>query len=236
MVGNSKMSYFSDALGHSALTGVAIGAIIGLTNYSISMIIFAIIFALLLNYIKSKNLVSTDTIISVFSSTSIALGLAMLSKYGGMAKYQSYLVGDILSITSHEIVLLSIVLIGTFIIWVFIYNKLLAISTSPILARTKKINVKLIDNIFVVLVAIIVTLTIKATGVLIINALLILPAAISRNVSKNMRQYTWIAVFSSLVASILGLMISYVYNVATGPVIVIITAIMYVLSLMFKNK
>ena len=236
MVVNSKMSFFSDALGHSALTGVAIGAIIGLTNYSISMIIFAIIFALLLNYIKSKNLVSTDTIISVFSSTSIALGLAMLSKYGGMAKYQSYLVGDILSITSHEIVLLSIVLIGTFIIWVFIYNKLLAISTSPILARTKKINVKLIDNIFVVLVAIIVTLTIKATGVLIINALLILPAAISRNVSKNMRQYTWIAVFSSLVASILGLMISYVYNVATGPVIVIITAIMYVLSLMFKNK
>ena len=236
MVVNSKMSFFSDAIGHSDLTGVAIGAIIGLTNYSISMIIFAIIFALLLNYIKSKNLVSTDTIISVFSSTSIALGLAMLSKYGGMAKYQSYLVGDILSITSHEIVLLSIVLIGTFIIWVFIYNKLLAISTSPILARTKKINVKLIDNIFVVLVAIIVTLTIKATGVLIINALLILPAAISRNVSKNMRQYTWIAVFSSLVASILGLMISYVYNVATGPVIVIITAIMYVLSLTFKNK
>lgn len=236
MVVNNKMSFFSDALGHSALTGVAIGAIIGLSNYSISMIIFAVVFAILLNYIKNKDIVSTDTIISVFSSTSIALGLALLSKYGGMSKYQSYLVGDILSITTNEILILVGVLLVTFALFVFMYNKLVAISTSPALARTKKINIKVIDNIFVVLVAIIVTFTIKAIGILIINALLILPAAISRNVSSNMRQYTWIAILSSVAASIMGLVISFVYNVPTGPTIVIITAVMYVLSLIFKNK
>lgn len=236
MVVNNKMSFFSDALGHSALTGVAIGAIIGLSNYSISMIIFAVIFALLLNFIKSKNIVSTDTIISVFSSTSIALGLALLSKHGGMSKYQSYLVGDILSISTIEILILAVVLVVTFVMLIFIYNKLVAINTSTALAKTKNINMWLVDNIFVVLVAVIVTVTIKGIGILIINALLILPAAISRNVSSNMRQYTWIAVFSSVVASVLGLIVSFAYNVPTGPMIVIITAIMYVLSLIFKSK
>lgn len=236
IVVNNKMSFFSDALGHSALTGVAIGAIIGLTNYSISMVLFAVIFALILNFIKSKNIVSTDTIISVMSSTSIALGLALLSNFGGMSKYQAYLVGDILSITKTEILILLAVLISTFILFIFIYNKLVAINTSKALAKLKNINTHLIDNIFVVIVAIIVTFTIKAIGILIINALLILPAAISRNVSCNMRQYTWVAILSSTVASMLGLILSFAYNIPTGPMIVIVAAVMYVLSLVFKSK
>ena len=113
MIVNKKMAFFSDALGHSALTGIAIGMILGMTNINISMILFAVVFALLLNFIKNKTTYGVDTIISVFSSIAIALGLAILSQSGNFNKYSSYLVGDILSITEGEIIYLFIAFILT---------------------------------------------------------------------------------------------------------------------------
>ena len=106
MIVNNKMAFFSDALGHSALTGIAIGMLLGISNINISMILFAVIFALLLNFIKNKTTYGADTIISVFSSIAIALGLAILAQTGNFNKYSSYLVGDILSITPAEILYL----------------------------------------------------------------------------------------------------------------------------------
>ena len=99
MIVNNKMAFFSDALGHSALTGIAIGMLFGISN-NIAMIIFAIIFSLALNYVKHKANYGADTIISVFSSIAIALGLAILASVGNFSKYSSYLVGDILGISS----------------------------------------------------------------------------------------------------------------------------------------
>ena len=103
MIVNNKMAFFSDALGHSAICGIAIGTILGISNVNISMIFFAIVFALLLNWVKNKTTYGADTIISVFSSIAIALGLAILAQSGNFNKYSSYLVGDILSITNVEI-------------------------------------------------------------------------------------------------------------------------------------
>lgn len=236
MIVNNKMSFFSDALGHSALTGIALGTIIGVTNYSISMIIFAIIFALLLNYIKNKKTASTDTIISVFSSTAVALGLILMSKFGGINKYSSYLVGDILSVSIKEVAMLLVILIVTFIIWFKLSNKLIMISTNSTLAKSKGINVRLIENIFGVLIAIIVMLTIKWVGILLINALLILPAASSRNISSNMREYTLFSVLISLFSGIAGLILSFIFSLATGPLIVIINAIVYFITFVFRKK
>ena len=82
MIVNNKMAFFSDALGHSALTGIALGTLIGISNMNLSMIIFAIIFALLLNFVKNRTSYGADTIISVFSSSAIALGLAILARIG----------------------------------------------------------------------------------------------------------------------------------------------------------
>ena len=113
MVVNNKMAFFSDALGHSALTGIAIGMLFGVANINISMIIFAVVFAVLLNYVKHKTAYGADTIISVFSSIAIALGLALLAQTGNFTKYSSYLVGDILSITTNEIFYLAIAFILT---------------------------------------------------------------------------------------------------------------------------
>ena len=87
MVVNNKMAFFSDALGHSALTGIAIGMVLGIANVNFWMIVFAITFALLLNYVKNKTTYGADTIISVFSSIAIALGLALLAQSGNFNKY-----------------------------------------------------------------------------------------------------------------------------------------------------
>ncbi|MBR5227673.1 MAG: metal ABC transporter permease [Clostridia bacterium] len=236
MVVNNKMSFFSDALGHSALTGVALGAVIGISDYSISMIIFAIAFALLLNFVKRKSKTEANTIISVFSSTAIAIGLVVLSKYGGINKYSAYLVGDILSITTIELLVLLIALVIITIIWIMIFNKLLAISVNSSLAKTKGINTALIENIFVVLIAVIVMLTIRWVGILLINSLLILPAASSRNISSNVRQYTRLTIAFSLLCGILGLFVSFVFGLATGPTIVVLSAIIYFVSLMLKKN
>lgn len=230
MVVNNKMAFFSDSIGHSALTGVAIGIILGISNPTISMILFAILFAFLLNIIKNRRTSSTDTIISVFSSTAIAIGLLLLAKNGGINKYSNYLVGDILSITPQEIFWLLIVLLVTIIFWFLEFNKVLAISTNTTLAKSKGINIKLIENVFIILIAVVVMLCIKWVGVLLINALLILPAASSRNISKNMREYHMWSIIFSIVSGILGLILSYYYKLATGSTIVIIASIIFFIT------
>lgn len=236
MIVNKKMAYFSDALGHSALTGIAVGVVCGMADTSLAMVIFAIVFALLLNKIGSLNTASTDTIISVFSSCSVAIGLAILSKGGNFSKYSSILVGDVLSITKTEIVYLIVIFVVTIVFWVFCFNKLNAICIHRSVAKSKGIHVRLLDNLFAVLVALIVMLSIKWIGILIINALLILPAASSRNISENMREYHFFSVIFSVFSGIVGLAVSYYTNVATGSMIVIIASVIYFSTFIFGRK
>ena len=230
MIVNNKMAFFSDALGHSALTGIAIGMVLGISNMNISMIFFAVIFALLLNLVKNKTSYGADTIISVFSSIAIALGLAMLAQSGNFNKYSSYLVGDILSINSTEILYLFLAFIAVAVFWYFTFNKLNVTSINTTLAKSRGVNTKLIDNIFVVLIAIIVMISIRWIGILLINSLLILPAAASRNIAKNMRSYHLISILFSLFSGITGLIISYYWNIPTGPMIVLISGAIYFIT------
>lgn len=143
------------------------------------------------NKIGSRSTVSTDTIISVFSSCSVAIGLAILSKGGNFSKYSSLLVGDVLSITKKEIWYLVIIFIVTILFWITCFNWLNAICIHRALAKSKRIPVQLMDYVFAVLVALIVMLSIKWVGILIINALLILPAASS---SKSVGKYAGISI------------------------------------------
>ncbi len=236
MIVNRKMAFFSDALGHSALTGIAIGVVLGLTDTSLSMILFAIVFAVLLNKISSRNVAATDTVISVFSSCSIAIGLAILSRGGNFSKYSSLLVGDILSITSREILYLVIIFAVTLLFWCVFSNGLQALSLHRTLAKSKHVPVRLLEYLFAILVALIVMLSIKWVGILIINALLILPAAASRNLSQNMREYHFFSILFSVFSGVMGLIISYYTNVATGPTIVIIASIIYFATYFYGRK
>lgn len=235
MIVNNRMAFFSDALGHSALTGIAIGILLGITDTSLSMLVFAWIFALVLNHIKRKRTVSTDTIISVFSSLSAAIGLVVLSKGGNFSKYSGILVGDVLSITPKEIGWLLAIFVLTIVFWCVFYNQLNAISLNETLARSKKIPVRLIDNLFVLLIACIVMLSIKWVGILIINALLILPAAASRNLATNSREYHLFSVLISVFSGIVGLIVSYYSSTAAGPTIVIVASIIFFITLSMKK-
>lgn len=236
MIVNNRMAFFSDALGHSALTGIAIGILFGIGNTNVAMLLFACVFALVLNYIKRKRTVSTDTIISVFSSLSAAIGLVVLSKGGNFSKYSGILVGDVLSITPAEIGSLLIIFVVTIVFWCAFYNQLNAISLNETLARSKKIPVQLIDNLFVLLIACIVILSIKWVGILIINALLILPAAASRNLAANSREYHLFSVLISVFSGVVGLVISYYSSTAAGPTIVIVASIIFFVTLPMKLK
>ena len=236
MVVNNKMAFFSDALGHSALTGIALGVIFGIVNPVYSMLIFAVFFALGIYYVNSKRISSTDTVIGVFSSTAVALGIVILSKGGGFNKYSDFLIGDILSITANEITVLFGILIVTLILWFNIFNKLVLISVNHSLARSRKVNVKLYEIIFIMILAVIVTFCIRWVGLLIINALLILPAATARNVAKNMRQYVGISVLVSLISGITGLIASYYLDTASGSTIILVSAAIYFLSFIGSRK
>ena len=199
------------------------------------MIIFAICFALLLNYVKNKTTYGADTIISVFSSIATALGLAMLAQTGNFNQYSSYLVGDILSITDTEILYVFLIAIVVLVFWYFTFNKLNLISINTTLAKSKGINTKKIDNIFAILIAIVVMISIRWIGILLINSLLILPAASSRNIAKNMRSYHLFSVIFSLFSGISGLIASYYFNIPTGPMIVIISGCIYFITLITRK-
>lgn len=233
---NNKMAFFSDALGHSAITGIAIGALLGITNPTISMIIFGIMFALLLNKIKDLKITSRDTIISVFSSTALAIGLVMLSKNGNFAKFSNYLIGDILSIAPTEIISLLVIAALVIVFWFIFFNKMFAISLNASLAKSKNMNVKLVENLFIVLVALIVMISIRWVGILIINSLLILPAAASRNIAQNIRQYHFYSIIFALVSGIIGLVVSYVEGIATGPTIVLVSSAIFFVTYLIRKK
>ncbi len=236
MAVNHNMAFFSDALGHSALTGIALGVILGIDNELISMVAFGILLALIITKVRSAGTASADTVISVFSSAAIALGLVILSVGGGFSKYSSYLIGDILSVTSSEILILAATLVCVTIIWAFIYNKLTLVSINRELAASRGVRVALIENIFVVLVAVVVMLSIKWVGVLLINSMLILPAACARNFSTNSRQYLFSSVGLSLVAGLGGVISSFYLNTSAGATIVLISAILFFISYIFRRK
>ena len=236
MAVNNKMAFFSDALGHSAFTGIALGVLLGIHNDMISLIAFGIFLALVITRVKNKGKASSDTVISVFSSFCVALGLLVLSYGGGFSKYSSYLVGDILSVTGAELLALFITLVAVIVIWCFIYNKLLVISINRELAASRGIRTALYENIFVVIVAVVVMMSIKWVGILLINSLLILPAASARNIAKNSRQYLALSVLLSIICSVGGLLVSFYADTSAGATIVTASAIVFFVTYFIRKK
>jgi len=227
MVINNRMSYYSDALGHSALAGIAIGTLFGLQDFLLSMILFSIMFGLGISAVKNKAKSSPDTIIGVFSSSAVALGIALLSRHGGFAKYNGFLVGDILAIRPADIGILLLVLAGLLLFWIFCFNQLLLLSVNSSLARSKGIRIRLLENVFMILIAVLVTVSIKWVGTLLINSLLILPASAARNLARSMRQYHLLSLLFSLTAGLSGLLLSFYLDMAAGATIVLCSAAIF---------
>ena len=236
MVVSNKMSFFADSLGHGAFTGIAVGILLGGIDPMWGATLFSVCFAIAITIIKNKGTSSTDTIIGVFSSTSIALGLVLMSFSSSLSKFSSYLVGDLLSISKGEIILLIFVFITVIILWALLFNKLLVTSLNTSLANSRGMNTLLIEIIFTCTIAVIVTITIRWVGLLIINSLLVLPAAAARNISKNVRQYHLFSVLIAIFSGITGLIISYYLNTVTGATIVLVSSAIFFITLIVRRK
>ena len=237
MVVQSRMSFFSDALGHSAFTGIAIGTLCGLGDPMWGAILFAAAFALLFTYVRRHTNLASDTVIGVFSSTAVALGIFIATLGGGsFTKFNALLIGDILSVESAKIGLLAVLLVVVIVLWVCAYNHLMLSAVHPALADSRGIKVFWQEALFSMAIAVVVTVSMTWVGLMVINSLLVLPAAASRNLARNLRQYHLFSVLGALAAGIAGLMTSYYCEASTGACITLYLAIYFAVTFCFRGK
>ena len=236
MIVTGRMSFFSDALGHSAFTGIAIGCICGLAPTPVA-VLFSVAFALLFSYVRSRSNQAADTLIGVFSSTAVALGI-FIATLGGSSftKYNKYLIGDVLSVSPSEIGMLALVTVAVCVFWVLCGNRLTLVSIHPQLASSRGIKVRFTQTLFTVAIAVVVTLAINWVGLLMLNSLLVLPAASARNVSRNLRQYHGLSVLFALIASLTGLTVSYYLGASAGASISLCLALIFAISFLLRKK
>jgi zinc transport system permease protein len=235
MVVGNRMAFFSDVIGHSALTGIAIGVIFGFADVRPAMIIFAVFLAVVINIFLEKTKASSDTVIGVFSAFSIALGVALLSRGGSFNKYSVFLIGDILSVTPAEILYLVFLFIGILVFWIFFGSYLALISVDPSLAYGRRASPFVVRTLFSILVALVLILSIRWVGLLIINSLFILPAASARLWAGSLRGYYFKSILLSLISGIAGLIISFYTGSACGAAIVLCSALLYLLVVIIKS-
>ena len=236
MIVTGKMSFFSDALGHSAFTGIAIGCICGLAAPAGMAVVFSIVFSLLFSFVRSRSNQAADTIIGVFSSASVALGI-FIATLGGSSftKYNTYLIGDILSVTPGQIGMLALVLAAVLIFWFLFANRLTLTLIHPQLASSRGMKVGLSQAVFNAAIAVVVTLVIPSVGLLILNSLLVLPAAAARNVARNLKRYHLISILFALFAGIGGLAVSYYLGCSAGAAISLILALIFAVSFCLRK-
>ena len=236
MIVTGRMSFFSDALGHSAFTGIAIGALCGIAAPTGAAVAFSVVFALLFSFVRSRSNQAADTIIGVFSSSAVALGIFVATLGGGsFTKYNKYLIGDILSVTTGEIGMLALVLAAVLVFWVLCANRLTLTAIHPLLASSRGIPVGLSQTLFVTAIAVVVTLSISSVGLLILNSLLVLPAASARNIARNLRQYHGFSVLFALAAGIGGLTVSFYLGCSAGAAISLILAVIFAFTFTMRK-
>jgi zinc transport system permease protein len=230
MVVNNRMAFFTDVLGHSALTGIAIGVLLGFHDPTLPMLAVAVVLAVAVNLLKNATKASADTVLGVFFAFIIALGIVILSRQGGFVKYTGYLIGDILAVSPRQIAWFFLIGMVVLLYWYTAGNAMLLTSVNTSLARSRMVNTFLIETSFTILLALVVIISIRLVGILIINSLLVLPAAASRNFARNVHTYTLWAVIISIFSGIAGLIASYYWGTASGATIVLFAAGCYGLS------
>ena len=237
MIVTGRMSFFSDALGHSAFTGIAIGCICGIAAPIWSAVAFSIFFALLFSFVRSRSNQTADTLIGVFSSAAVALGIFIATFDGGsFTKYNKYLIGDILSVTPAELGMLAVILVLVVVFWLIFSNRLTLTAIHPQLASSRGISTKGVQTLFTTAIAVVVTLSISWTGLLILNSLLVLPAAAARNIARNLKQYHLFSVLFALIAGLGGLTVSYCCGTSAGASISLGLALIFTVCFCFRKR
>ncbi|MCX6968152.1 MAG: metal ABC transporter permease [Verrucomicrobia bacterium] len=223
LVINNRMAFFSDAIGHASLTGVGLGVLLGLSDPLWALVAFALILGVCIIALQRFTGANMDAVISLSMSFSIALGVVLLSRGGNFNKFSHYLIGDLLSITTREIyqLLATSILVGGALL--LGYNRILLIGINESLARSRGMSAWWTQMLFCAAIVMVVTMNLSWVGILIVNSMLIVPAAGARNIARNAGQYVWIAVGIALVSGVAGLIASFYANTATGATIVLVS-------------
>ncbi|MEI3003018.1 MAG: metal ABC transporter permease [Victivallales bacterium] len=232
---NFRMSFFSDAIGHSAFAGVALGLIFGLSP-DLTMPLLALAIGMGIMAMKQRSALSSDTVIGVFFSAVVAFGLALVSRNPNVARdMQVFLYGDILTVTHNNLLYLFLLFCVFFVFQVFAYNRLNAIGIHEQLARTHRIHTAFYQYVYVALLSLVVIFSVKSAGVLLVTALLIVPAAAARNLSKSSGMMFWISIIIGVCSGISGLLISAQpwAETASGATIVLCACVIFCISLLF---
>jgi len=228
----NRMAFFSEAIGHAAFTGIALGVILGLANPLWSMIGFALVLTLAIAWFRRRGGLSSDTAIGLVMAFTVSLGIVILSRGGDFARYTNFLIGDMLAVTGNDVVGLALLAVFVFVLFFFFFNRLLLGVLSPALARSRAAHAGLAELCFACLLAVVVTCALPWIGILVINALLILPAAAGRNLASNTAQFFGWSVLVALVAGLIGLLASFYASTATGATIVLSAMAIYLLTLL----
>lgn len=227
---SARMAFFADALGHSALAGIALGVLLGVSDPMLAMVGFGLVFAIGIVVGRERGSPSADTTIGVFSSLAMALGILLLSHGGSFAKYSAFLVGDVLAVTSADLVRLAVVLAVFLAYWFLFYNRLLLANLQPAVARSRGVSVLLQEVLFNVMVAVVVMVSIRWVGLLVINAMLVIPAAAARRLSGSIRGYHALSVAVSVGSGLAGIVVSYLADVPAGAAFVVVASAVYFVS------
>jgi len=233
MVINFRMAFFSDAISHSAFAGVALGLIFSL-DPSWTMPVFGLLVGLGITILQRHSSLSSDTVIGVFFSAMVAFGLAIVSRDRSLARdLQRFLYGDILTISDPQILCLLALFLVFMTFQVVSYNHLLYIGLNPSLARAHRVRVATLQYIFAGLLSLVVMFAVQAVGVLLVTAMLIVPAAAARNVARSAGSMFWWAMLVSISSAIIGLIISAQdwARTATGATIILVACGWFLVSL-----
>lgn len=235
LVINNRMAFFADTISHAGLIGIALGTWFGWQDPSPALIIIGLLMTFCLLIFERIARTSLDTNMSILSAFTTALGLTFLSKGGLFAKYSRFLIGDILSISSTHLVYLSVLLLVILFFIFRFFNILFLASLNSSLAHSRHRHARYVQAAFACIVAIVVSMSIPWVGILVVNALLILPSFTARYLAKDVKSYiAWALVLSSL-AGVGGLFTSYYFSTATGATIVLIAMGFFITAICTKQ-
>jgi zinc transport system permease protein len=231
-----RLAFFSDTVAHSALAGVAIGVWLGLTDPTLPMVGVSLGVALLLLWLKEKTALLTDTLLALLLSTSVAFGVVVFRlQKGYRADLERYLFGDILSVSPTEVWVTAIIAIVVAAALFSRFNALTLLTAHEELAHVSGVRVRALNIGFVLALTVVVALSIRLVGIVLVTSLLVVPAATARNLSHTLRRQLLLSVTAGLAGAGFGVGISYPLNLPCGPAIVLACATLFVGSVALRQ-
>lgn len=230
---NFRMAFFSDAVSHSAFAGVALGILLAVDPHW-STALFGVAVGLGIVALLRSSTLASDTATGVFFSAVVAFGLLVVSRERGVARdMQRFLYGDILTISDAQIVGMLFLFAAIALFQTFAFNRLLYIGVSPALAKAHRVQVGLCQYVYAALLSLVVAFAVWAVGVLLVTALLVVPAAAARNIARSAGAMFWWSNAVGGFSAVVGLMISAQpwAETATGATVVGVACVLFLVSL-----